>query len=310
MIKFSLLYLLALLVLVGCSLSPQQSEQVIYQCGTQPVALQSQTDGVVLSLRGEQQQLSSTRAASGARYQSSDQRTEYWNKGHQATITWKGELLPACVEQGYLPQNIALRGNEPFWLMTLNQDHATYTTPDQEQEFALTGMDDYSDSGVWSLAIEQEDNAIGTIHISDNRCTDSMSGKAHPYSVTLRMAGKELKGCGGETEQLLQGQPWQLNAMTGYSETLLSNLSLQFLPNGRLAGSDGCNRFFGHYSVDGEMPRLNVNGMTKRMCRDDINDVAQKFTQLLNNTAKIAIKENGIVLRVNSGQQLTFAPTY
>ena len=305
----NLLILSATSVILACSSVSDHAREIVYQCGIQDVTATFANETVTLAMRGQQQQLQHVVAASGAHFKSNDGRTSYWNKGSEATITWHDENLPLCIEQGKLPNNVAFSGNEPFWLLTLNHDHVSYTTPEQELEFAANPAE-YNDDNDWLIALSDAGEEVGQLRINSSICYDSMSGKAFPYSVKLVLQGNEYRGCGGETTQLIQGQPWQLSAMTGSSGSMLDRPSLQFLTEGRLVGTDGCNRFFGHYSVDGEIPRLSVQGATKRMCSQASMTFAQKFIENLNNTSKIDIKEDKLVLKVNSGQQLTFAPKY
>ncbi|AVJ57011.1 hypothetical protein C5610_12400 [Idiomarina sp. OT37-5b] len=294
------------LLLSSCSVTKTSPEPTAYDCGIQPITVVYDDQNVTLSMRSEQQVLAPVKSASGARFVSTDERTEYWSKGHEAQVTWKGEALPQCIERGYLPRAIALRGNEPFWLLTINQHQASYTTPSGEEEFAVDQMDKKQQTGGWQIEIDD----LGHLTMTQKVCYDSMSGKAFPYHASGKFNGVSVQGCGGDTEQLIQGQPWQIESLSGIAERLLAKPELQFLPQGRLVGSDGCNRFFGHYSVQGEIPRLNIVGSTKRLCTQETMDLAQKFTELLNNTVKVDIKDNSIVLVANDGQQLSLKPAY
>lgn len=296
-------------VLLACTSVSDRSQKTLYQCGVQDVTVDAHGETALVSMRGEQQTLTQTPAASGARYVSTDERTQFWNKGHEAAIIWQDETLPRCVEQQTLPRDIAFSGNEPFWVMTLNDNHVSFTTPNSEQEYAAEAASRNDKEG-WVIALLTGAEQIGQLHVKESICYDSMSGKAFPYTVVLQLGDEQHQGCGGETTQLIQGQPWQLAAMSDFSGSLLDKPALQFLTEGRLVGTDGCNQFFGHYSVEGEIPRLNIQGATKRMCTQDTMAVAQKFVENLNNTTKIDIKEDKLVLKVNSGQQLTFAPKY
>lgn len=296
------------LMLGACASAPEQPKPRTFDCGIQMVKLTPQDGMLNLTMRDQNSLLSPVKAASGARYESADARTVVWNKGHEATITWQGEHLPHCVERGYLPKDIAFSGNEPFWALTLNQVHASYTTPRIEQEYAIERQQPSDDH--WVVLLKSADAPAGELQINSAVCYDTMSGKAFPYSAQLTIAGETQQGCGGETTQLLQGKPWKMTHMTGFMGSMLEKPSIQFLPDGKLAGSDGCNRFFGNYSVQGEVPRLNIKGSTKRMCAESMMKLAQKFIVNLNNTVKIDIKETQIVLKVDNGNQMTFSSTH
>ncbi|MGM0526247.1 MAG: META domain-containing protein [Pseudomonadota bacterium] len=304
------LYLgLIIMLLAGCTQTgSENSTGVSYHCGLQPLTASFSQNQMVLSMRGGQQQLQQLPAASGSKYQNEDGTTVFWSKGREAQVTWRGEQLPLCTEDGYLPNDVAFRGNEPFWLLTVNGQQATLTTPEDEQQLSLTDERQKADSKAsdgnhWRV----ETTAGHQLEVIDNICYDSMSGIAYPYQVTLLHLDKQLNGCGGQTEQLIQGKPLQVKSMSGYSASTAQNAELQFLPDGRLTGSDGCNRIFGHYSLKGEMARLNIAGSTKRMCSDKAMAFAQSFTELLNNIIKIDIKEEDIVIKAQQGQHLTLS---
>ncbi|RUO73674.1 hypothetical protein CWI81_11665 [Idiomarina seosinensis] len=300
---------LIIMLLAGCTQTgSENSTGITYHCGLQSLTATFDQNQVVLNMRGGQQQLQQLPAASGSKYQNKDGTTVFWSKGHEAQVTWRGEQLPLCIESSYLPNNVAFRGNEPFWLLTFNGQQATLTTPEKEQQFSLAGerqkaTNINSGDNQWQI----ETTAGHQLEVTDKLCYDSMSGIAYPYQVTLLHGGNQLKGCGGQTEQLIQGKPLSVKSMSGYTTTIAQTAELQFLPDGRLVGSDGCNRIFGHYSLQGEIARLNIAGSTKRMCSAKTMAFAQSFTELLNNILKIDIKEKDIVIKAQQGQHLTLS---
>lgn len=82
------------------------------------------------------------------------------------------------------------------------------------------------------------------------------------------------------------GQDWQLvTVMTGdaaITPTTPVIASAIFSSDGQVAGSAGCNRYFGSYEQDGGALSLSGIGITKRLCMGDAMTVEDAFTTALN----------------------------
>lgn len=108
--------------------------------------------------------------------------------------------VPSCRE--LLPEaEFRARGNEPFWLVDIDGDIATFRSPEE-----LDGV--RYDEGSWqatargwrfeALRHGVDGVAYLILEVEENRCRDSMSGAWFPYAASLRMGGEPATGCASE----------------------------------------------------------------------------------------------------------------
>lgn len=301
------MFSVVLSVLVGCAPSTgSRPEPVVFQCGKAEIQAQLLAGNAEVKQGDDIRQLRRVKAASGSKYQDQTGENMIWLKRSDALVRWQGQQLPTCTRQGTLPEKLALRGNEPFWLATLNGNALDLTTPNSERQYRVTEKQvNGEQNNAWQVTTD------GDLSFAIERqiCRDSMSGKAYPYTVSMTRSGNVQPGCGGETDDLLRGVTWQAKQSLQSVPVAAKAATLQFLANGKLAGFDGCNRFFGNYSVAGETPRLQVVGATKMMCPPTAMKYSAGVTSLLNNTVKIDITETQITITAASGQQLVLVPS-
>lgn len=114
-------------------------------------------------------------------------------------------------------------------------------------------------------------------------------------------------GCksGEKAETTLTAQEWVLKSMTEKG-TVVANPqelpTLLFSDSSRIAGSAGCNRFFGTYTI-GEKDALSIatKGMTMMFCPD--MDFEDRYVKALNEIASYSIKAKELTL-MNADKQL------
>lgn len=85
-------------------------------------------------------------------------------------------------------------GTEPFWNGTVGPQGLTYTTPGNEKGETVratrfAGRGGVSFSGILS-------GEAATLAVTPGECSDGMSDARYPFTVTLRIGDKTLKGCG------------------------------------------------------------------------------------------------------------------
>lgn len=147
---------------------------------------------------------------------------------------------------GLLPltEPLVIRGNEPFWSLTLTPEGSTYT--DME---GLTLTAPYTapteDAGGLLFA-----TAAGPLRLTETLCRDSMSGMPSPFTATLTRAGADLSGCAGDPARLLMGD-WVVTALAGAALPKGADVTITF-DTGRVAGLSACNRYSGNYNLTGE----------------------------------------------------------
>lgn len=297
--------LLSAVLLSGCAtMSPSDEDTISYQCGAGEVTVQVQQDSIILTRDAEQAVLPIAKSASGARYSDEkDQKTEYWNKGNEAYVIWKGQKLPLCVEEGTLPRHFTAQGNEPFWQVSVNPQHMTLSTPDSEAIIDIEQLERVSEQpNEWQIDSTTEKH----LRVIEQACRDSMSGRLYPYQVDLSDSERTYSGCGGDSEWLLQGVVWTLTDFEG--EPIQSKApTLQFLADNQLAGFNGCNRFFGQYNMGGELAQLRVTGSTKMACAGAADTLSRKFNAFLQRAYQVNMSPEGrLILTTRGGRQLVF----
>ena len=120
-----------------------------------------------------------------------------------------------------------------------------------------------------------------------------------PAQADPQMAGLELAG----TE-------WVLEALAG--EALADDVrpTIIFDAGGRVAGSGGCNRYFGSYAVDGEAMAVGHLGATQMACAFEVMAQEDRFLDALGRVDHARLNEGRLVLRFGApGQELVLART-
>lgn len=80
--------------------------------------------------------------------------------------------------------------------------------------------------------------------------------------------------------------------------------TIEFGPDGSVAGSGGCNRFFGKAMADGANLRFGAMGGTRMMCPPAVMTQEGKFQQALDSTRSYALKDGKLELLDASGAVL------
>lgn len=249
-----------------------------WRCARQPIQTRMLGQLMEVVVAGESRVLMQAMSASGARYVApGDPDTEFWGKGGVANVSWSGTALPTCVEDGAIETPFRASGNEPFWAVDYDGWRLSFSEPGQAgREFEVKDRQIH-DGGLTLQAAANGD--ILALDLSEGVCQDSMSGLLRPYSATLTMNGKTLQGCGGEPARLLQGARWMLKSLGGDAVTVPA--WLEFLPDARLAGSNGCNRLIGSYAISGEGMRFSQLGSTRMACQPEVMAQSSRIEQYL-----------------------------
>jgi heat shock protein HslJ len=271
-------------------------------------------------------------AASGARYEAeSDPGTWFWGKGLTATVSLGGTTLPECIvvedstlgvgtEEPAAPgeepmqaggaddtqepggeapvaegPSLRAAGNEPSWAVTieggvlrlaLGLDAAPIEAPAPEPE-SVDGATVYRlpDEGV-------------TITARERLCVDPMSGMPFPLSVEAETPEGTFQACGGEPRSLLEGPEWRVASIG--DTAVEEEVTLAFLPDDRVAGRSGCNRFTGGYTLTGESLRFGPLASTMMACPEPQMALERQFLDTLEQVSLFAIGDDGaLVLLIN-----------
>jgi heat shock protein HslJ len=106
----------------------------------------------------------------------------------------------------------------------------------------------------------------------------------------------------------LDGTAWVLTGLPGHTLVPDSSVTLQF-SEGRLSGSDGCNRYAGSYSVKNSVLAVAPNlASTQMACMPDINAQAQAYIAALTGAKSYRIDGERLdLLAANGKASATFA---
>ena len=99
----------------------------------------------------------------------------------------------------------------------------------------------------------------------------------------------------------LMGTAWSAEFIDGKGETHNRESTLEFLPEGRVAGRAGCNRYGGPVEVSGNEVRFGSLMATKMAC--DILDQEQKFLDALAATRNYKVENGRLVLVDEAGTE-------
>jgi uncharacterized membrane protein len=94
-------------------------------------------------------------------------------------------------------------GTEPFWAGSVSGQTLTYTTPEnQEGEMVvvdrLAGRNGISFSG-------DLDQMPFVLALTPGKCSDGMSERSYPFTVTLQVRGQQREGCAWTNKQPFSG---------------------------------------------------------------------------------------------------------
>ena len=231
-------------------------------------------------INNESRTLMQAMSASGARYVApGDDTTVFWSKGPFATVTWSGQQLPLCAPSGAIIPPYRASGNEPFWAVTYDGWRATLKRPGEPDLVRDAKIAETSAKGQTLVAGEGTDG--WRLEASDGLCVDSMSGMPHPQQTTLHYQSNTLHGCGGDPNRLLQGVNWRITHIGEQSVNGATAAHIRFLANNGIAGSTGCNRFFGQYTLTGETLSFKDVGSTRKACSPELMAQENVFLKML-----------------------------
>ena len=95
----------------------------------------------------------------------------------------------------------------------------------------------------------------------------------------------------------LAGSAWVLSELNGQPLVADTTVTLQFGTDGRASGTDGCNRYSGGYSVDGDTIQFSPNAaMTMMACPAPIMDQATAYMAALTGAATYVVDGASLTL--------------
>lgn len=107
-----------------------------------------------------------------------------------------------------------------------------------------------------------------------------------------------LVGLDAMAETTLAGTTWVMSSAGKRPP------SISFEADGKVAGSGGCNRFFGNYTQDGEALSFSPLGATRMACPPGIMKMEQAFFDMLGAVRTARIEAPELVLIDASGKEV------
>ena len=258
------------------ALDPQPPVQ--FRCGAQTVTLRHFGELSTLEAAGRTYTLHPVRTASGAKLVSvDDERTSIWVKGDAAMLELAGVAQPECRLVGEKPLFRAV-GNEPGWRLDVRADGLSLLVDNGDTHVFAPSPLVVAGDGMRSYEAVSAGGPLTAV-VFARHCVDSMSGMPHPNTVEVRWQDRVLKGCGGDPAELLQGGAWEVVEIDGKAVADPARVTVDFAPEGRLAGMAACNRYFGSYALSGEGLRLSPLGATKMACEPGAMEEERRFIE-------------------------------
>jgi heat shock protein HslJ len=200
-------------------------------------------------------------------------------------------------------ETFSASGNEPGWTLSitgamirLSLDYGT-----RELEAALPSPQ--REDGATRYVLD--DPGI-SVTIRDAICHDDMTGMPHPAQVVLETEEQRLRGCGGDPRDLLEGGEWTVTAVDDQPVPKAVNVTMEFLDDDRIAGSSGCNRFMGGYTLTGEGLSFGALAGTMMACPEQQMEIEQRVLAVLREVIRFEVPEPGtLVLKTHADDQLT-----
>jgi heat shock protein HslJ len=223
-----------------------------------------------------------------------------------ASPSWARSEPPADNTADVEPPSFSARGNEPGWLLQITDD-AIRLDLDYGQrriEAPLPPAQQSDGTTVYAL----QDQGI-RVTIRDQRCNDDMTGMPYPATVSIdddgRPEGSPLRGCGGEPSDLLEGPEWRVTSIAGEPVPDDVSVTLEFLEQGRVAGSSGCNRMMGSYTLTGEGLSFGALAGTMMACPEPQMQIEKRFLDHLQQVVRFDLDpDGGLVLATGGGDAI------
>ncbi|MDC7999845.1 META domain-containing protein [Aequorivita todarodis] len=195
-------------------------------------------------------------------------------------------------------------GTEPFWSLEFNAEFIVYKTPTDSLKFPHTNPIIAQDGNVKRYDLESEFGKM-IIQISQTACTNAMSGKVSPYSVTIEFKKEtdtdfqKFEGCGHYITDYRLHDTWVLETLNG--KTISKDDFAKEFPTmeintaeNKFMGFAGCNRMNGTLFFEKGLLRFTEIATTKMMCEPSNKEA--EFLKALQSSTTYSIENNRLTL--------------
>ena len=205
--------------------------------------------------------------------------------------------IEAAAAASEVPLSFRARGNEPFWDLTINADGLVLKSWGKVV-FQAKHYERKEVHGITRIEASQKGRSLA-VTVRNKLCASDMAGMVFPFSVRLSIAGRHLRGCGGEIMDALAGD-WRVVRMGGAPLPASVAMNFDFARDGSVSGQSGCNRFFGDIKVTGESLHFGPLGMTRMACPDPQREAEETFMKLVP-TVTLVMPGEGRQIRLLNG---------
>jgi heat shock protein HslJ/uncharacterized membrane protein len=200
-------------------------------------------------------------------------------------------------------------GTEPGWALTIERGLIRY-------------VGDYGRTRVTTAAPVPRPSFNGlryvtpriTVDVTRSRCSDGMSDRDYPDSVTVTVGRKTVRGCGGDPiaapprAPVIEGN-WEIQAIEGRPVRGPRAATISFSGN-RISGNSGCNSFGGSFRFERGYLIAGPLMSTKMACMGPAMMQEQAMLRLLGQRISVSMNRQGrLVLSATNLQTLVLAKT-
>lgn len=217
-------------------------------CGGQRAELRFEGTEVTLAMEEAAVRVVEQPADSGMRWASLVlDETYVLKQGDAYRVSVRGQQLPPCTATERAPAPFVAIIHEPSWHLSIVAGTMTVRRPGAAPtEIAVGEPTSHEGDRVWRGSIDDQGLVL---RVGGARCRDVMSGMWHPETALLTIGGDTHPGCAGDPVELLAVGEWLVESLAGESVAEEPPLTLDFSADRRIAGSGGCNRFGGSFSI-------------------------------------------------------------
>ena len=122
-------------------------------------------------------------------------------------------------------------------------------------------------------------------------------------SVMLLLSGCQTISNEARLDTFIIGD-WEVESVMGARVQGHSHALFKFFKEGKVSGSNGCNNFFGQYSVKGDKVKLIPKGSTMMMCPESIMRQADLIDKTMPLVATAEMKEDELEFFDSAGNSL------
>ena len=196
------------------------------------------------------------------------------------------------------------RGNEPGWSLDVGPKEMTLVADYGERKVVAPTPAPTTSGDTTRWTTRAQGHAV-LVTVVDRLCHDGMSGFPFPRTVVVRLDGRELAGCGGETLEVLVGPAWTVREIDGAAVPRAAPPTLAFDAKGRVSGRAPCNGFGGSYTLRGDELTFGELALTRMACAPDVMERERGFLALLGAVRRFERTGDSLVLRTEDGRTIT-----